>query len=237
MAKLSALLCLVLSFAGGAESPQEKPVRETAKISVGKSTVALTYIKPKGYEKSKKFPIVFALPPGDGSAKMVQTVLDSYWETAGFERGYLVVCPEAAYASDLEEFETNVKALVPPIFAWLDKNLSYDKARVVLAGVSNGGSAMFHAAVAHPSRFCGFLGLPAARLLGKPDDLKPLKDKPVWLLVGEKDEGRSDCEATEKALKAAGAVATLEVLEGQNHYLQIDPKKLYDWMDGLKKAR
>ena len=233
----SAFLILVAALA----TAQDKPARAQAKVALGKNDfINITVVKPKGYDKKKQYPVVFALSPGDGSAKMVDISFSTYWEAEAWSRGYLVVCPETVSAAALEltDMATRFQAMVPAVFAWMDKNVSYDKKRVILTGVSAGGSAMFHMAVAHSERFCGLIGLPAARLLKKPDDLKPLKGRPVWLLLGADDKPMKDSvEDTLAALKAAGADATLEVLPGQGHVLAVEPKKLFDWMDALKPAK
>ena len=90
---------------------------------------------------------------------------------------------------------------------------------------------MFFAALAAPKKFSGFIGLPA-NYQGSSNNLKVLKGKPVWLLVGKNDlEWIGFAKITAKNLKKARAKIKLEILEGQGHSISIEPKKLFDWMD------
>ena len=69
-------------------------------------------------------------------------------------------------------------------------------------------------------------------LIGRGGNLAVLSGKPVWLLVGEFDQGWLEAgQATADALSAAGADVTLEVLAEQEHVLLVSPVLLMNWID------
>jgi pimeloyl-ACP methyl ester carboxylesterase len=173
-------------------------------------------------------PVVFALSWGSGSASLVMGFLEAYWGWEPGNRGYYVVAPEVT-GSTLAD---TADELIPAIFAFMDTQLSYDPAQVALVGASNGGRGIFHAALSQPDRFQALLGLPGM-YAGDPQNLAVLADKPVWLLVGELDQGWVDgTQTTADALTALGIDVTVDVEEGQDHVLVLNPVRLMDWIDG-----
>jgi len=211
---------------------QDEPARSESSLKYGRDkTVKLTTILPKGYDKKSKHPLVLAFPPGAGNAQMVATMLEWYWEKAGVERGYITVAVEGSP----DVVKSGMKDLVPALFQWLDKSLSVDRARVVLAGVSAGGQSAFEVGCEFPARFAALLILTTG-YTGEEGRLKALKGKPVRFVVGSKDEmGRKLAESTLANLDKVGAKATIEIIEGQDHYMRMEAGKLYDWMDALWK--
>ena len=108
--------------------------------------------------------------------------------------------------------------MIPAIFEWMDGELSYDQEKVVLAGASNGGRGVFFTAVALPERFAAFIGMPG-RYVGDGGDLAPLVGKPVWLLVGEFDDGwLESTETTRQLLEDQGVEVTANVVPGRGTF-------------------
>lgn len=211
-----------------ADLADDVPEAEWVRVSYGAGkTVDVFVIRPVGYVDGVAYPVVVALPWGGGTADLVLSLVDRYWDTEAPARGYIVVAPEVLGPS----LDTEAEALIPAIFDWLGSTLSYDPSRVVLTGASNGGRGVFHAAIAHPDRFAALIGMPG-EYRGSGEDLAGLSGKRAWLLVGEADAGwRGSSEGTRDLLEAQGVETELEVLAGQGHVLSIAQTRLMDWID------
>ncbi len=191
-------------------------------------TVSIFLILPDQPSATRASPVVFAFPWGGGSGDLVLSLLASYWDREAPARGYIVVGTEV-FGPDLA-FEAS--EMIPGILAWMDQNLSYDRDRVVAVGASNGGTGLFHAALAVPGAFAALIGMPG-EFSGEATDLQPLAGKPVWLLVGEEDtQWRNLANDTKDKLESQGVEVTVEVLSGQGHVINIDQARLMDWIDG-----
>ncbi len=194
--------------------------------SGGVINVAL--VEPSGGAGSGPHPVVLALPWGGGTADLVLGLVQTYWDAEAPSRGYYVVAPEVLGSS----LAATADELIPALFRWMDEELDYDPDLVVVTGASNGGRGVFFSAVANPNRFAALIGMPG-RYEGDGTDLAPLADVPVWLLVGQFDDGWVEAgESTRDALEAAGVEVTLDVVEGQGHVLRLDQAFLMDWIDG-----
>lgn len=187
----------------------------------------MALLEPDSAVGSGPHPVVLALPWGAGTADLVLGLVQTYWDTEAPSRGYYVVAPEVLGSS----LATTAGELIPALFRWMDEELDYDRDRVVLTGASNGGRGVFFSAVAQPERFAALVGMPG-RYEGDGSDLAPLAEVPVWLLVGEFDDGWVEAaESTRNALEAAGMDVTLDVVQGQGHVLRLDQAFLMDWID------
>ncbi|MGQ9590323.1 MAG: hypothetical protein ACUVYA_08520 [Planctomycetota bacterium] len=71
-AALGALLAVVAS----SEAPLERREAEIAYGPEGAKEVKLAAILPRGYDAKRTYPVVLALPPGDGSAEMAKAALE-----------------------------------------------------------------------------------------------------------------------------------------------------------------
>jgi len=172
-------------------------------------------------------PVVFALPWGSGSANLVMSFLEAYWSHEPGRRGYYVLAPEVTGPTLAETGDE----LLAAIFSWMDAELPYDSSQVALAGASNGGRGVFHAALSHPERFQALVGLPG-EYAGEPQNLAVLGGKPVWLLVGELDDAWVESSRrTAAALEAVGASVTFDILPAQGHVLLVSSTELMDWID------
>ena len=209
-------------------STTQDPI-QIAQVVYGEDrTVNIFLILPDQPSATGASPVVFAFPWGGGSGDLVLSLLASYWDREAPARGYIVVGTEV-FGPDLA-FEAS--EMIPGILAWMDQNLSYDRDRVVAVGASNGGTGLFHAALAVPGAFAALIGMPG-EFSGEATDLQPLAGKPVWLLVGEEDtQWRNLANDTKDKLESQGVEVTVEVLSGQGHVINIDQARLMDWIDG-----
>ncbi len=197
----------------------------TLNYGAGQS-LALTVVLPVGYASEAEYPLVFALPPGPGTQDMVNAFLGNYWLDEADRRGYILVSP-AVLGSSLESSASDV---VDAVFDWVGDNLSYDAARVTLAGQSNGGIGAFHVARAEPNRFGSIVVMPGG--YGAPGDLAQLGGKPVLLAVGERDtRWVTLTHRTRDLLVLAGAQPRIDIIPGAGHVFPYSPDTLFDWIE------
>ena len=127
--------------------------------------------------------------------------------------------------------------VIPAIFQWMQEALSFDADRVALVGASNGGRGIFFAALSQPDRFRTLVGLPG-QYGGDPANLAVLAGKPIWLIVGERDDSWvAGTDATVSALASQGITAEVFVAPGQGHVMSLDPRVLLDWIDEALRAQ
>ncbi len=230
--RAASLRCLTLTaclaWGGCALQTSTGVVSDSVSISFGQDkTVSVKTILPDNYSPNTTWPVVFTLPPGDGSAAMVDRNLELYWDTAPKIRGYIVIAPQV-FGPDLADDPPD---MLPAIFAWMDENISYDAGRVILAGASNGGRGVILAALAEPTRFRAIIAMPG-EFSGDTDQLSTLATKPVWLLVGENDTTwRAFADTLKASLDEAGALTELSIEAGQGHIMTIDQDRLLDWIE------
>ena len=197
----------------------------TLNYGAGQS-LSLTVVLPVGYMPDIAYPLVFALPPGPGTPDMVNAFLGNYWLEQADRRGYILVSP-AVLGPSLED---SAREVVDAVFDWVGENLSYDAARVTLAGQSNGGIGAFHVARAEPDRFGSIVVMPGG--YGAPGDLAQLGGKPVLLAVGERDARWVVLtHRTRDLLVLAGAQPRVDVIPGAGHVFPYPANTLFDWIE------
>lgn len=189
--------------------------------------VRIYVISPPDIRLPKRVPVILALPPGPGNAKMVMGSLDKYWAKEALKRKMVVVCPEFLGQS----FARAASRLVPIILGTVARRYPADTRKVVVAGNSNGGVGAFGCFVKCPARFAALLVFPGAPLSGV-DVPRALAGKTAYVLVGEKDEAWiRGSEEMNSYLRRAGVRVRYEVVPGQGHSLNIPPVKLFDWIE------
>ncbi len=186
-------------------------------------------VTPPGVEAPERLPTILALPPGAGSAKMVEAVLAKYWEKEAVKRRMVVVCPQMQG----QAFARAAFRLVPSVLGYVARRYPVDTRKVVIAGNSNGGVGAFGCFVQCPTRFMGMVVFPGAPLSGV-DVPRTLSGKAAYVLVGEEDETWiRGSEEMNGYLRRAGVQVRYEVVPGQGHSLDIAPKRLFDWIESI----
>ncbi len=239
--RTSALVAGLLAVAGASGArpgslpgthiePAQSADFEWVDVSYGTGTrVNVAVFKPEGYSDSGNHPLILALPWGRGTPGLALGMVDSYWNREAPRRGYVVIAPSILGSS----LVTEAAEFLPALFAWLDEHVSYDPERVVVVGASNGGRGVFHALTADPDRFAAAIAMPGS-YSGPMETLEPFAGKPVWLMVGEMDQGwHASTESTRATLEAAGITSRVDVIRGQGHVLRLDDRTLMDWLDGV----
>ena len=114
----------------------------------------------------------------------------------------------------------------------VEREYSIDRKREILTGPSMGGVGCWSFATANPQRWAGVLIVSG---LARPQDAPKLKDLPIWVCQGDKDQAmpiESDRKMVE-AINAAGGHATLTVLPGAKHviaHVVYSDDDVYSWM-------
>ena len=109
-ALLAALLVLGVSVApAGAEEV-------TLRYGPDQTPVELTIERPPGLDNTAGAPLIIALPPGPGTGRMVQAIVQNYLRQEAAARGYVVVSP-AIFGPSLK---TEAATFVPALFSWID---------------------------------------------------------------------------------------------------------------------
>lgn len=222
MLKHIVLCLLVLTMTAQAEKLE-------GVITYGGAEVPLTVFLPESYIRGQTPPLMLTLPPGPGNADMVRSNLGNFWLQEGLRRGYIVVAPEI-FGRSLDQ---DPGRFVDDLVKWLAGRLTYDRRNVVLTGQSNGGIGAFHLATARPHQFKALLVIPG-QYIGEYKNLARLQGKPIWMMVGEKDDPErwlAPVKKTYEELKKYNAKVKLDVLPGQGHVFGVRADALYDWLD------
>ena len=185
--------------------------------------VNVAVLRPEGPPKGA----IMVFPWGSGLSELVLSLMDSYWDEAALQAGYVIMGVEV-FGPGLE---TLAGPLVPDLFAYLDVTYPTASDNVILTGASNGGQGVFFAALAVPSRVGGIIAMPGA-YVDDPAALTALAGVPTRLMVGELDTPWVElANSTLAALQGAGVPATLEVVPGQDHVLTLPQQDLVDWIE------
>lgn len=224
-------LALVLSFASAmvlANEP-EGPKRDVAKLTYGKKTCDVWTVLPKGYRKGRRYPVVVAIPSLGGDRQQVERGLATYWEKEAYHRGMIVVSPGVAGINLFYD----AGELVPALFEWMDRSFSYDKKRVYVTGVNQGGAGAFYAALEAPEKFAAIICIPGG-YNAEPKRLEKLRGKRILLVANRREKSWHDISVdTERQLKKAGAKVELVEIDQEErpYWIEYDPKKLFDWLE------
>ncbi len=203
----------------------------TVKTEAGDRKYAL-YV-PDDYDGTKRFPVILFLhgagERGEDGVRQAQVGLGS----AVFNRPHgipaLVVFPQAkqTWAAGSADSNAALKALDDVL-----ANFAGDPQRVVLTGLSMGGSGSWQLAAARPEKFAAVLPICGR---GKPQDAAKLASLPVWSFCGDADRAETvlNMRAMVEALKHAGATPRITEYRGVGHLswdrVYNDPEAI-DWM-------
>jgi predicted peptidase len=216
--------------AGAKQQPKhfEKEVTVLVKLDY------LLYLPP-GYDKEEKiWPLVLFLHGAGESGQDLNKVKihgPPKLVEAGKEFPFILVSPQAP------RMGWDVQALS----AMLDDVVAshkVDKDRIYVTGLSMGGFGTWSLAAAYPDKFAALVPICGG---GNPTDAKKLKDIPIWVFHGAKDNvvPPSRSEAMVKALQSAGATQvklTLYPNAGHDSWTETyNNPEMWDWL--LKQKR
>ncbi len=180
---------------------------------------ALEYalVLPEGFDKSKTYPVLLAMPPGSMSKGAVEYGMGAWWGEQAAMRGWIVVSPASPPGGWFEVDERTIPHLVKS----LRGKYNIEGGKLHLAGCSNGGLSAFHVALPSPQYFHTLTSLP-----GHPpgsrsfDRLERLEGLRVHLFVGENDGGWAQASARAyERLQELGIDSTIKVFPGEGHVI------------------
>jgi predicted esterase len=223
-------ILLVVAVSGARELPGD-----SWKVSLpkGKKLTVITET-PQGTAKDG-WRLCLLMPPGPGTKQMADAAMASIGRDF-LKRKWAVAIP---VSPDKRPFFGKNAALIPDLIKALLKDKSIKEGKVLIAGISNGGIAAIDIASRNTDLFLGIIAVPG--LLIRTTKVKNLKDMPVYLRIGAKDELRwaQSYPSTKEALEKAGAKLDAKLLPGAAHVFEINWKDLDKWLaetTGEKKA-
>jgi poly(3-hydroxybutyrate) depolymerase/prenyltransferase beta subunit len=178
-----------------------------------------TLYLPSGFDPSKTYPVILFLhgagERGADGVRPAQVGIGPALLAHPEAYQAIVVIPQChpqrTWAADSDEAKAALAALDQVM-----SQFKTDSNRVYLTGLSLGGAGTWSIAAAHPERFaaivpvCGF---------GNPQQVKPLKDLPVWSFLGDADMDRivTSTRAMLNALRDLGAQPRQTEYRGVGH--------------------
>ena len=197
-------LCLVQVSRSSAEEPEAKPALEPGKIvqrtyffKEADKDMEYSLFVPKGYDKSKKYPLVVALH-GLGATPRIMLGYPGLTKLAQ-KGGYIVVAPmgyntrgwygvwgQRSRRWKPENLGELSEKDVLNVLGIVEKEFNIDPDRVYLMGHSMGGGGTWHIAMKYPEKWAA-LGPIAPAIFRAPRDLEKIKHIPVILVQGDKD--------------------------------------------------
>jgi poly(3-hydroxybutyrate) depolymerase len=193
--------------------------------------VTYKVVQPNGYDPAKTYPLVLVFTGGPQTLQIATSTIEADWRAEAERRGYIVVAPASPNG---ELFFEGADRIFP---AFLDQMLrDYRVGKVYVAGHSNGGLSAFHIAARYPKYFTTVIGYPG--LLDGPDRAlaNALKDKCLFMHVGDRDDGWKGAMQDEaKDLESRGFRIRITVEKNQVHRLkaqEIDlSRRLFDELE------
>jgi poly(3-hydroxybutyrate) depolymerase len=186
-------------------------------VKAGASERPYSVFLPKGYDGSTRFPVVLFLhgsgERGDDGIRSAQVGLGAIIAGRPDDFPVIAVFPQAqkTWGADSEDARAALAALDDVMATY-----RVDPDRVVLTGLSMGGRGAWELAAAHPDRFSAVVPICG---VGRPEDVKLLKDLPVWTFVGDADRDATVRNTREMAaaLRDAGARPRSTEYRGVGH--------------------
>lgn len=195
---------------------------------------------PEYYTPDRAWPLVMALHGGSGSGRQFLWS----WLRDARSRGAILVAPSSLgqtwALSGPDEDSANLNRMVE----FIRSSWSVDPARMLLTGMSDGGTFTYLAGLARNAPFTHLAPVAAAfnPLLVAMSDTDRMQDLPVFVLHGARDWMFPSTMAQEAArtLAAAGAKVSCDVIEDLSHtYPREKNATLLEWLspsDGVSKA-
>jgi phospholipase/carboxylesterase len=207
-----------------------KPLTGILHVSRGGHHGGFSLYVPEHYTAERSWPVVVALHGGSGNGRDFLWT----WLREAKSRGYVLISPSSVNDtwSDVEErglFE---------ILEWTGERFHLDPSRVLLTGLSDGGTFALIYGLAHPNVFralaplCGVLH-PANSPLG---NLARARGVPIYLVHGALDFlfPVQLAQLARDTLLAHGAALEYRELPELSHtYPRSENVRILDWFEGL----
>ena len=193
---------------------------------------------PEDYDGTRVFPVILFLHGSGERGEDGITPAQTGIGPAIFNRPHgvpaLVVFPQArqTWAAGSPDSDAALKALDDVMTSF-----ATDPHRVILTGLSMGGSGSWQLATAHPERFAAVVPICGR---GKPEDAAKLKTLPVWSFCGDADRDQTvlNMRSMVEALQKEGSSPRITEYRGVGHQswdrVYNDPEVI-DWMLAQRK--
>ena len=193
--------------------------------------VTYKVVQPNEYDAAKTYPLVLVFTGGPQTLQIATSTIEADWRAEAERRGYIVVAPASPNG---ELFFEGADRIFP---AFLDQMLrDYHVGKVYVAGHSNGGLSAFHIAARYPKYFTTVIGYPGLLDGGDRALANALKDKCLFMQVGDRDDGwKGPMQEEAKDLASRGFRVHITVEKNQVHRLkaqEIDlSRRLFDELE------
>jgi predicted peptidase len=178
--------------------------------------VTYKVVLPDGYDPARAYPLVLVFTGGPQTLQIATSTVEADWRKEAERRGYIVIAPASPNG---ELFFEGADRIFP---SFLDQMLKdYKVGKVHVAGHSNGGLSTFHIATKFPKYFTTVIGYPG--LLDGTDRAlaNAIKDKCLFMHVGDRDEGwKGAMEEESKELARRGFRIKFTMEKNQVHRLK-----------------
>ena len=194
---------------------------------------AVSLYIPEYYDEAKKWPIILALHGGFGHGR------DFIWSWLREvrTRGFILICPTSRDTTwSILDPEVDAEALIRMI-DFLKQHHHFDMDRVLLTGISDGGTFALLCSLLSDTPFTAFA--PVASVLAA-TDISSAKGKHIYWVHGALDWMFPVQRAREgsNALERVGADVTLLVIDDLSHTYPHDQNKhILNWFDQIKAVR
>lgn len=120
-------------------------------------------------------------------------------------------CPDNQYWGDVD--------FIVPLISDLEENYAIDTTRIYITGLSMGGYGTWFYSLKHSEIFAAIAPVCGPTFRTFPRNANVIKDKPIWIFHGAKDDvvDVSESEAMYEALKNAGGNPKLTIYPEANH--------------------
>lgn len=208
------------------DSPDTPPRPALTRVSAGGHHGGFAVYVPEQYDEARAWPVVVALHGGSGNGRDFLWT----WVRDAKRAGYLLVAPTAVGATWGPVDELGVLE----ILAWMRGRYAVDPSRVLLTGLSDGGTFTLVYGLAHPDVFralapcCGVFH-PANFSNG---NLDRARDVPIYLVHGAEDFlfPVALAHLTRDTLTAAGARLVYREIPDLSHtYPRRENPAILDW--------
>jgi predicted peptidase len=185
---------------------------------------------PEGYQDSSKlWPLVLFLH-GAGERGNDLEIVKRNGPPKLVEEGkkfpFILVCPQCPERTDWDN------KLLITLLDYLESNYNVDGDREYLTGLSMGGHATWSLAIQYPERFAAIIPVCGR---GYSQDVYVLKNVPVWVFHGAKDDivPVTDGQKMVEALKAAGGNVKFTIYPEAGHDAWTETynnPEVYEWL-------
>jgi len=148
---------------------------------------------------------------------------------------FIVLSPQCPSSSSWEHQLDKLDALLDEIV----ETHAVDTNRIVLTGLSMGGFGTWHLALRNPTRFAAVVPIAGGYVFGNdevPDNICDLKDVPIWVFHGAKDEAVSPrhsqvmVDALQRCPSNVKFTLYPDAAHDQSWKLAYSDPELYEWL-------